>query len=375
MKKNPPFLLTKKSSIIAEAEKTLADTIDSRLWIRQLPPERELCDLLGVSRTSLRAALRVLEKKNVLRIRHGKKTEILKVNARRVVHRGTAPENQRVILLITSIPERYIMVNGAFWLEDFRQMMAATGHVLINEVITNSAGQNLRSRMDELRQRHHPVAWLLVACEQGIHQMMHRLGWPAMIGGTPFPECPLPGIDIDYRAACRHAVGHLAALGHRRIALLAPRSALPGDQNAIGGFQEGIEAHQGGALDGVVLKYQPTAESVHRVLRQEMHRENPATALVICRPQAVISALTVLAAFGKKVPRDVSVIARDYNPAMREAVWPPIDCYRYDPAAMARRVVHLYQRLISKTPAEPSQLLIIPDHLPGASTARVFASA
>ncbi len=357
-------LLTQRPSMVSEVVRTLSACLENGDWGEFLPAERELSDLLGVSRSTLRFALRRLRADGWIQVGHGKKTKILK---RGKVPVGKKESELRTILVLTTITDRNYLQTGAFWLDEFRQMSAKIGFVVVYEFLPQVGDRGLQEALYALRAKYHPSVWLLVASDHRLHAVLHRLGWPVVVGGSVYPDLSLPGVDVDFRATCRHAVGHLARLGHRRIGIVVAKQALPGDDHSILGFEEGLAAHRGGEIEGVMLRVDSHAESVFLSLRREYGRVHPATALITCRPQVSLSVLTSLASLGRAVPRDVSLIARDYNASVMAPVWPELASYRCNPSGLARKVLSLCRKIISGEPPEAALFFFMPEYHPGAS--------
>jgi len=362
--RDPLPLLTKRPSMVSEVVRTITGVLAKGEWADFLPAERELCDLLGVSRSTLRLALNRLQTAGHIKVEHGKKTRILN---RTLPAPGRVSSKQRTIVVLTASTNRNHLQSGAFWLDEFRQMSAKIGLVVVYEFIPQSTREGLRELLNSLRDKYHPSVWLLVASDRKLHEILSKLKWPTVLGGTVYPDLPLPSVDSDHRAACRHAVGHLASIGHRRIGLVIARLPLPGDSHSIEGFEEGLAMHRGEPIEGVKLFVESWPESVFLSLRREYQRPHPATALISCRPQFTLSTLTVLAALGRVVPRDVSLVAREYNSALMAPCWPTLASYQYDPAGMARKTLSLCRKLIAGETLASSQFFFMPTFVPGAS--------
>jgi len=357
-------LLTQRPSMVSEAARAVSACLENGDWGDYLPAERELCDLLGVSRSTLRFALRRLQTDGLIQVEHGKKTRILK---RGKEASGKKSAEQRTILVLTTSTDRNSLQTGAFWLDEYRQMSGKIGFVVVNEFLPQVGTRGLQEALFVLRAKYRPSLWVLVASDRRLHALLHRLEWPVVVGGSVYPDLLLPGVDVDYRATCRHAVGQLARLGHRRLGLVVAKQTLPGDDHSIQGFEEGLSAHRGGEIEGVTLRVDSRSESVFLALRREYARARPATALITCRPQVSLSVITALAALGRTVPRHVSLIARDYNASILDPVWPELASYRCDPAILARKMLSLSRKFIAGEPPEASQFFFMPEYHPGAS--------
>lgn len=362
-------LLQYHASLVSAVAQAICKAMDQRTLGEVLPPERELCDFLGVSRSTLRCALARLREDGRISIQHGRRTTVVRDAPS---GRRSQAKIQKKIVILSTILDRHQIQSGAFWMNDFRQVAAKLGLLVVLESLPRIGHKALKQHLLSLRDSHQPAVWVLVASDRHLHETMSELKWPVVVGGSIFPDIPFPSVDVDYRAACRHAVGQLARMGHRRVGLVIVKSNLPGDLNSIEGFEQGLASHRGEALEGVVIKVDPESASVLAALRREFRRAEPSTGLIVCRANVALSTITALASLGRKVPEDVSVIVRDYNAALLSPVWPEVTSYHCEPLGFARKILSLCRQRIAGDLPKAQQILLIPKFTPGASIAPYF---
>lgn len=359
---NPLPLRRLRTSLPDEVVASLEEILDRGDWGGYLHAERELCDRIGVCRSTLREALVRLRDQGRLVIRQGQRTRIVQKRPQAV-----AGKVRKVFLVLSSYADRPILHSGAFWLDEFRQLAAKIGYAVVLENVSDMARGVLQHHLQALRDNYQPSAWVLVGCNERLHQTLHRLGWPVVVGGSTYPGVALPSVDVDYRAVCRHAVGKLARLGHTRLGLVVARSNFPGDLHSIEGFQEGLQMHRGEKIDGFISQVDGEVTSVHAALFREYARSKPATALIVCRSYVAMSVLTVLGTLGQRVPRDVSIIVRDYNHLVLAPVWPPLASYQCPPVLIARKILSVCRGLIDGRRPKTLEKLFVPEFIEGKS--------
>jgi DNA-binding LacI/PurR family transcriptional regulator len=134
---------------------------------------------------------------------------------------------------------------------------------------------------------------------------------PVTLIGLPRDPGGLPCVDLDFEAAGRLAVRHLAALGHRHIGFLgAPSSVLERHTSYADRMRRGIgigltDAGVSGALEPAESSDRGARDAVDRLLT----RLPGLTALVVHNEGALPWVLAALHERGYSVPDDVSVLA------------------------------------------------------------------
>src|SRR3954466_6173402 len=78
-------LRPQRSSLVAETVNVMRRAIQSGMWRDHLPGERTLCVMWQISRPTLRSALDVLRREQLIEVEHGRRTRVLaKASPRRI---------------------------------------------------------------------------------------------------------------------------------------------------------------------------------------------------------------------------------------------------------------------------------------------------
>ncbi len=141
--------------------------------------------------------------------------------------------------------------------------------------------------------------------------VLRTLERPSVLIGFPADSAGLTCIDLDFHRAGQVCVDHLAGLGHRRVALLgAPAVVYDRDtgfaHRTRAGFVEAAARH---GLAATAQPFPETYPAIHRELTELLTRHPDLSGLVVHNEAAVGQVLAVLAALGRRVPADISVVA------------------------------------------------------------------
>ncbi|MEV0902096.1 LacI family DNA-binding transcriptional regulator [Actinoplanes sp. NPDC049802] len=150
---------------------------------------------------------------------------------------------------------------------------------------------------------------------------LRKLKQPSVLIGLPADHTGIACVDLDFAAAARVALTHLAVHGHRRIGLVGPSPAVYRRQTTyadrfLTGF---LETSVDLGLQTVTHPCEPGAEGVRSCMADLDAELAGLTALVVHNEEALRPLLDLLHATGRRVPEDVSVVAvcpRDVATAM-----------------------------------------------------------
>jgi DNA-binding LacI/PurR family transcriptional regulator len=141
--------------------------------------------------------------------------------------------------------------------------------------------------------------------------MLSALDRPAVLIGLPDQHKGLSCVDLDFTAAGAACVRHLADLGHRDIALIGPSPEVYRRGTSFAGrFRRGFDA--AAAERGVPATVHPCGHSYDAAmacLDQVFAAQRPVTGLVVHNEAVLSDVLSGLAARGRRVPEDISVVA------------------------------------------------------------------
>ena len=187
--------------------------------------------------------------------------------------------------------------------------------------------------------------------------LLRELDRPSVLIGFPADAGGLTCVDLDFRRAGAACVEHLAALGHREIALLGPpRAVYERDtgfaHRTTAGFRDAAEAVVCEAPSSPARRVSRGAAPADRAVR----RRPGLTGLVVHNEAAVAHVLAVARALGRRVPDDVSVVAICPD-EIAERSTPPLDSVLIPADEVGARAVELLMRKIDGAGAPDATLL------------------
>ncbi|HEX3716981.1 MAG TPA: substrate-binding domain-containing protein [Verrucomicrobiae bacterium] len=348
-------LIPKRVSLVGQVADVLREGIHEGHWEECLPSERALSTQLRVSRPTLRAALAQILREGLI--------DGVPGSARRILQKSSKPSNARVniVRLISPSPLQAMPPFVMLWVDEIRERLAEAGYQLETEAQHKYFGRRPARGLEELVRARPAACWVLYLSTAAMQEWFAARGIPCVIAGSCSPGLSLPAVDVNYRAACRHAAGLLMAKGHSRVAFLIESSGTVGDQESENGFKEAF-AHT--ALVPLIIHHDGTPSQIAAKMNALLSSQNPPTAFLVARSTATLTVMSWLMRQGIGLPQKAALISRDSDTYL-DFVVPKVARYVKDPALFARKISSFVLSLVEEGSASSRQILIMPSFVKG----------
>lgn len=356
--------LPQRQDLVSQTVGILRSEIAGGNWRQRLPSERQLISLLKISRPTLRLALQQLQQENLV-------APVARLGYRIISRRRTAGKQElRTVHLLSPDPLERLRHQSQFWIAELRQALLRDGRELLVHHGAHFARSGAVRALPKLVAQNAPGVWLLAHSTRAIQAWFEEKKVPTVIAGYPHHDIQLPSVCIDVEAACRHAVGTLVRLGHRRIAFFHEKTDRAGDLVSERGFERGVTVAACPELRARIVHYPSKHPDVITAALRRLFYEKPwPTALIIGTALDYATASTHLLRSGYRVPQDVSLICREEDNFLPYLLPRPA-CYVYSPTWFAKRIYEHLQRLLSGQLTTVNPVRVVPDYQAGESVAR-----
>lgn len=295
-------------SLAAQVAARIRTEIQKGSWGGWLPGERALTKTLQTSRKTLRKALVHLQRDGAIRTRHGLGHEIIGQPKSAPVT-AVAPDDSVGLLTPESLEN--LRPYTALWVDELRALLIENGVRLAtfsgHRFFTGRPEKALARLVEQNPQR----CWVVAHSNKHIQQWFHEHRVSCIIAGSSHPGLPLPNVDLDFFAICRHAAGAMLRLGHRRMALFTKQSERAGDLESERGFEDGVRRSPHREVDPVIVRHDGTVDGAYRALGRLFNATAAPTAVLVAQSPFYLTTIAFLAERGLRVPKDVSLISRD----------------------------------------------------------------
>jgi LacI family transcriptional regulator len=325
-----------RSRLVPQLVEILHRGLREGKWAQRLPSESELAGRLQVSRPTLRAALGRLAEEGLIRARHGLGWEIVSRPKRSVPARGP-----KTIGILCFVPLDQAPPFALFLIDKLQHHLGDAGWKVEVHAGSKYFMQNHRRALAALMKTSHASLWVMFGANTGIDEWFQERRIPVFSVGKPRDCIRCPYLDWDQRAIFRHAAGLLLARGHRHFVCLLPRYMAFGYKEASEGFREGVKAFpQTSSVNARIVYHPGTVDGLCRVVASLFGIAKPPTALLVSSPRYALTAVTHLTHIGRRIPKDVSVIAVGHEPFL-DNVSPSIAHYSTNREAFARKLCRM----------------------------------
>jgi LacI family transcriptional regulator len=179
------------------------------------------------------------------------------------------------------------------------------------------------------------------------------------------PSVPL--VQVDNRMGARLATEHLLSLGHTRIAHITGAPARISEERLLG-YQGALEAAGVAPDSSLVAMGDFTEMGGHAAMTALLAAEPGLTAVFAANDLSAIGAMNVIAAGGRSVPGDVSVVGFDDLRLVRYTS-PPLTTIRQPAGEIARQATDLLLGMIGGGKPDKLHHLLLPELVVRSSTA------
>lgn len=356
--------LPQRQSLVAQTAGFLRAQIEAGEWSDWLPSERSLCDLLQVSRNTLRAALAQLHEEGRIKPVHGAGNQILG-GAKRVTKQ--APGD---VALLSPEPVERLRPMQTLWIDDMRALLSERGVRLRVFHGPQYYGPNPGPALQKLVTRNPHGCWLLMLATESLQRWFAKNRVPCIVAGSTYPGLDLPFRDLDHRAICRHAAGVLLSLGHRRLAMLMVKTRRAGDLESEAGFLEGVKQSRHPGAEALVIYHEESVAGIAQATRRVLKLAPRPTALMVNHPYHYLALASRLGQAGVRVPEEISIVSRDDDPFL--GYMSPIPArYVVNPHTMAKGLLRPVLELLEGNTITQRTGRIMPEFVRGESVVAI----
>lgn len=353
--------IPKRVSLATQAANTIRKGIANGTWEEYLPSERRLCEMLQVSRPTIRTALHLLAKDGLLEIHQGRRNRLLAQAA------PAQKKQNQLVGLVTHEPIAHMSLTAYHGITEMRAHLAEHGFATEIFVCQPGGARAQRRKLEAFVRQNRVFCCVLLSVNLDVQQWFAEHSVPALVLGSCHATVQLPSLDVDYRSVCRHAAGVFLRKGHRRIALVVPNSGVAGDLASEQGFREGMEQRTDRQeMRTLIVRHNGTAQNITAKLDALFNSAHAPTALLVAKPSHVFAVIIYLLKRGLSVPDTVSLISRDHDHIF-ETVNPLISHYQLADDAFVHRLSRLMLKLVSQGSLTPEPSLIFPKFFEGST--------
>jgi len=354
-------LLPVRSSLPAQTAAVILEHIRRGRWRDWLPGERQLSGEFRVSRGTVRSALGILEGQCAVAAVSSQGYRVLQRARQRV------PTGQRTTIgLLSPEPLETRRPYLAMMVSHIREAAQARGWGFQRHSGPGYFGPKAESHLHRLVTDSGCTCWILARATCGAQDWFARREIPTVVSGHTYEGIALPSVDVDHRAAGRHAGGLLARQGHSAVALVVSRERLPGLLAGEAGFTEGFHPLESSGRHITRLPFDGSAASLAAAVQRCCRPANRPSAIVTETPDQYLTVSSALARLPLRVPEDVSLLSRLDDPFLSSVIPDPTR-YHIDPALFARTLTTLLAHLVAGEKLPPTARELVPEFIPGAS--------
>jgi LacI family transcriptional regulator len=349
--------------LVAQVADVIRSEILRHAWSDWIPSERELNRTLHVSRNTCRAALHMLTCEHLITPVQGRGIRVNREVARKARPPGRAIHS--VGLIIPEVVSRLRPMNSLL-IDDFREELFDQGVRLSLHVSSACYQSNPEHALEKLVSKNHHDCWILVLSNEAQQKWFMQREIPCLVTGSVYSGIRLPSVDWDQRSICRHAVGQLIALGHRRIVFFNRFLRAAGDLESEAGFLQGARVSSHTDVKAWVVYHDDNRESVGNLISKLLASSEPPTGLIVANSFCYLSVMSTLARRGYRVPEDFSLISRE-DDTFLAYLDPEPARYLNTSARLARKVMTLIRPLLEGCIPNYEPVRLIPRFSAGGS--------
>ncbi|MFO0822893.1 MAG: LacI family DNA-binding transcriptional regulator, partial [Gemmataceae bacterium] len=192
----------------------------------------------------------------------------------------------------------------------------------------------------------------VTTASQGLCEEVAAEGFAAVVVGSRPDEPRLHCIYSDSRPARQDAVGHLLALGHRRIAFGAHVVDDSDHADRLAGYRDALEVAGVPADEALVVRAPFDRAGGVQVVRRVAAMSPRPTAVVLADPLMAVGALAEARRLGLRVPEDLSVVGFD-DGELRHALVPRLTAVCQDTVGLGKAAAAQLLEVIARKHKKP----------------------
>jgi LacI family transcriptional regulator len=192
---------------------------------------------------------------------------------------------------------------------------------------------------------------------------------PVVLMNRTAPDLPFPSVSVDNEQGARAAIGHLAKLGHTRIAYIAGPQDTSTGLARLEGYHAAMHGH-GLATDESLISYAAgyTVQEGVRCCTELLARETGCTAIAAANDMVAVGCYAAIEAAGLRCPDDVSIMGFNDMPFV-DRLHPPLSTIRFPHYQLGTEAAQLLLERISGADKPVKILFLAPELMARGSTA------